>query len=135
MMQAVINLLKESPAVYLGTVTPEGKPKVRPFALLFEREGTLFFCTSRKTSAYRDLKNHPYTEISVMSSEYRWVRISAKVVFSDDQKIKEVAIKENERLQHLFGSADNPDFEIFFLAEGTATLHDFSENPVQIFTF
>ena len=51
MMQAVINLLKESPAVYLGTVTPEGKPKVRPFALLLEQEGTLFFCTSRKTSA------------------------------------------------------------------------------------
>ena len=135
MMQAVINLLKESPAVYLGTVTPEGKPKVRPFALLLEQERTLFFCTSRKTSAYRDLKNYPYTEISVMSTEYSWVRISAKVVFSDDQKIKEVAIKENERLQHLFGSADNPDFEIFFLAEGTATLHDFSENPVQIFTF
>lgn len=134
-MQAVITLLKESPAIYLGTVTPEGKPKVRPFALLLEREGTLFFCTSRKTSAYRDLKNYPFTEISVMSSEYSWVRISAKVIFSEDRQIKEIAIKGNERLQHLFGSADNPDFEIFFLTEGTATLHNFSGMPAQIFTF
>lgn len=134
-MQAVIKLLKESSAVYLSTVSPEGKPKVRPFALLLERDGILFFCTSRKASAYQDLKIHPFTEISVMSSEYNWTRISAKVIFSEDQEIKEIAIKGNERLQHLFGSADNPDFEIFFLTEGTATLHDFSDNPVQTFTF
>ena len=134
-MQAVIKLLKESPAVYLSTVTPEGKPKVRPFALLLERDGILFFCTSRKTSAYQDLKNYPYTEIAVMSPEYSWVRISAKAIFSDDQEIKEIAIDGNERLRYLFGSADNPDFEIFFLTEGTATLHNFSEDPTQSFTF
>ncbi len=134
-MKQVIKMISESPTIYVGTVNKNGRPQVRPFAFQFERDGKLFFCTSSKTSAYDDLSNSPYTEISVMSPEYAWVRISAKVAFSDDKEIKEFALSNNETLRGMYTTAEDPNFKLFYLAEGTAILSDFSGNPPQTFTF
>ncbi len=133
-MEQVIKLLKESPTIYFGTADKNGRPHVRPFAFMLEREGKLYFTTSSKTSAFADLKSNPYTEISVMAPEYKWVRISAKVVFTDDKEIKEFLIGNNESVKGIYGTASNPDFNLFYLTEGVATLSDFSGNPPQTFT-
>ncbi len=134
-MEQVIKLLEESPAVYVGTADENGHPHVRPFALTFYKDGKFYFSTSNKTSAYRDLKNNPFVEISVMSKEYVWIRIFAKIVFTQDIKIKETAIATKEMLKNFFGSADNPEFNMFFLTEGTATIYDYSGQPPKTYTF
>lgn len=134
-MEQVIQLLEESPVVYIGTVNAEGRPHVRPFALTFYERGKIYFSTSNQTSAYRDLMNHPFLEISVMSPDYRWVRISAKAVFVSDPEIKEKAIETKKTLKNLFGSGENPDFHMFYLAEGTATVYDYSGNQPKSYTF
>ena len=101
----------------------------------FYKDGKFYFSTSNKTSAYRDLKNNPFVEISVMSKEYVWIRIFAKIVFTQDIKIKETAIATKEMLKNFFGSADNPEFNMFFLTEGTATIYDYSGQPPKTYTF
>lgn len=128
-------MLEESPALYLGTVDKNGRPHVRPFALTFEKDGKLYFSTSNETSAFNDLKNNPFVEISVMSPDYVWVRISATAVFTQDKEIKNLALEKKKTLRNIFGSADNPDFNMFFLSDGTASLYDYSGNPAKKYSF
>lgn len=134
-MEQVIKLLEESPAIYMGTVDKNGYPHVRPFALALQKDGKLYFSTSNKTSAYSDLKNNPHLALSVMSAEYVWVRISAKAVFIQDKGLKELALATKGMLKKIFGSADNPDFTMFYLAGGTATVYNYSENSPKTYVF
>lgn len=134
-MQQIFKLLKESPALYFATVDQSGLPKVRPVSLLLEKMGRMYFCTSSETSLFDNLSRTPYAEISVMSPEYVWLRISAKIAFSDDRAIKTEAIEYNQQIRKLFGSADNPDFNVFYLAEGTITRYDYSGHPPRVWPF
>lgn len=127
-MQRVIKLIKESPAIHVATVDKNGRPRVRPFALMLEQDGKMFFCTSGSTSAYMDLQHSPYIALSAVSPDFKWVKITATAVFTDDRNVKEKGLQK-EQLKKLFGSADNPDFNVFYLAEGKALLCDYSGNP------
>ena len=133
-MEKIIQLLKNCPAIYVGTVSPEGQPHVRPFGLAFEKDGQLFFSTSTKTSAYKDLNNHPFVEISTGSTD-TWVRIKAKAIFVDDIETKKQVLQHNTFLNNYFKNADNPEFIIFTLTCGTAQIYDHFGTPPEFYHF
>lgn len=134
MMEKVIKLLKENP-VHIATADQNGRPKVRPFMLLLEKDGRLYFSTSPETSAFEHLSNNPNIAVSAVSPDFVWVKITAKAVFTDDMSIRELAFKDNQKVQELFGTANNPDFKVFYLTEGKCTLCDHSGAPHETFSF
>lgn len=127
-MSEVTTFLTENPVQYLATVGRDGKAKCRPFMFAGELEGKLWFCTNNQKDVYRDMLANPSVEISVSSPEYAWIRLNGTVVFEDNRAAKEMCI-QNPIVKGQYQTADNPIFEVFYLADAQATIADFSGNP------
>lgn len=128
-MKEVVEFLNENPVQFLGTTDKNGRPKVRPFQFLLEKEGKLFFCTSNGKDVYREIKNNPYIELCTSSPKYAWIRLSGKVAFSDDMSIKGEIIEHSPLVRSIYKTPDNPIFEIFYLEGAKAVIADFSGQP------
>jgi uncharacterized pyridoxamine 5'-phosphate oxidase family protein len=134
-MEEAIKFLKENRVGFLASVD-NGKPRVRPWAFMLEEKGKLYFCTNTTKDAYKQLKNVPYIEFSCTNKEVNtWLRLSGKITFSDDRKIKEKIIESNGPLKNMYKSADNPIFTIFYLEHGNASIWSFSAQTPKKFEF
>ena len=97
-----------------------------------EKDGKLWFCTNNTKDVYKDLQANPYTEVSVSSPAYAWIRLNGKAVFEDNMAVKEMCI-QNPIVKGQYQTADNPIFEVFYLDGAHAVIADFSGNPPQEF--
>lgn len=128
-MNEVIQFLNENPVQYFATVGLDGRPKVRPFQFMLEKDGKLYFCTNNTKEVYKEIQNTPYVEIVTSSSTFAWMRLSGKVTFSNDLEIKKSIIEASPLVKSIYQTAENPIFEIFYLDEANAVIADFSGNP------
>lgn len=127
-MNEVVKFLEENPVQYLATIGRDGKAKCRPFMFSLEKDGKLWFCTNNQKDVYKDMLENPYVEICISSPQYAWIRISGKVVFENNMEIKENTLR-NPIVKETYQTADNPIFEVFYLADAKAVIADFSGNP------
>lgn len=128
-MNEVVKFLNENPVQYLATVGCDRKAKCRPFMFAGEMDGKLWFCTNNQKDVYKDMQENPDVEVSVSSPEYAWIRLNGRVVFEDNMAVKEMCIA-NPIVKGQYQTADNPIFEVFYLAAGAhAVIADFSGNP------
>lgn len=128
-MQAVVDFLVQSEVQYLATVGLDGKPKVRPFQFMLEQDDKLWFCTSNQKSVFKEIQKQPYVELCASGENFSWLRLSGKVVFSQDFAVKEKVLQANPLVKSIYQRPDHPEFEVFYLDEATATISDFSGNP------
>ncbi len=127
-MEKVLAFLHENPVQYLATVGRDGKAKCRPFMFAGEMDGKLWFCTNSQKEVYKDMQENPEIEISVSSPSYAWIRLNGKAVFEDNRAAKEMCMG-NPIVKGQYQTADNPIFEVFYLADAKAVIADFSGNP------
>ena len=128
-MNEVVKFLNENPVHYLATADESGNPKVRPFQFMLEKEGKLFFCTSNQKKVYEQIKNNPNVELCASSPSFAWIRLSGKVVFSNDLNIKAEVLEHSPLVKSIYKTPDNPTFEIFYLENAKAVIADFSGQP------
>ena len=133
-MNDVVEFLMKNRMQVLATVGLDGKPKARPFMFALEKDGRLWYCTSNTKDVYAQLTKSPYLEVTVSSPEYAWIRLSGKAVFENNMEIKRTILDDNPMVKSLYGSAENPAFEVFYLADAKATISDFSGNPPKEYT-
>ena len=131
-MNKVFDFLKENPLQYCATVGLDGKPKVRPFQMMYHEGGNIFYCTGAKKDVYAELNNNPYIEISVSTME-RWLRIRGRVVWVDDIKAKEKIIAISPLVKSIYKTADNPVLKVFYIADAEAVIADFSGKPPEVY--
>ena len=134
-MKAVLDFLEKSQIQYFATVGLDGRPKVRPFQLMMEHSGKLYFCTSNKKEVYKEIQQQAYVELCASGEDYSWLRLSAKVVFTQDLAIKEKVLDASPLVKSIYNTADNPALEVFYLDEGVATIANLSGTPPQTFRF
>ena len=84
------------------------------------------------TRLAEELKKNPYIELSISSPNFAWIRINGKVVFDKSLELKNKIIESSPLVKSIYHSANNPDFEIFYINEGVAEINDFSINPPYI---
>ena len=133
-MNEVLNFLTKNPICYLATVDKAGNPKVRPFQFMLEDGGKFYFCTSNQKDVYKQIKNKPTVEFSIMSKEMAWIRLKGNVVFSDNINLKTKIIDNSDLVRSIYQKPDNPIFEIFYLDNAEATIADFSGNPPKTYS-
>ena len=129
-MNEVVTFLQENPVQYLATVGRDGKAKCRPFMFSGEMDGKLWFCTNNTKDVYKDMQANPNIEITVSSPSYAWIRLNGEAVFENNMAAKEMCI-QNPIVKSQYQTADNPIFEVFYLADAHAVIADFSGNPPQ----
>ena len=127
-MNEVVKFLQENPVQYLATVGRDGRAKCRPFMFAGEMDGRLWLCTNSTKDVYKDMQANPNIEISVSSPAYAWIRLNGRAVFEDNLSAKEMCIR-NPIVKSQYQTADNPIFEVFYLADAHAVIADFSGNP------
>ncbi len=128
-MNEVFRFLSENPILYFATIGLDNKPKVRPIQFMLEKDDKLFFCTGNKKAFYFEIEKSPYIELSVSAPDFSWIRLSAKVSFSNDIEVKKRIIDNSVLVRSIYRDASNPIFEIFYLEDIRATISDFSGNP------
>ena len=127
-MNEDVKFLQENPVQYLATVGRDGRAKCRPFMFAGEMDGRLWLCTNSTKDVYKDMQANPNIEISVSSPTYAWIRLNGRTVFEDNLSAKEMCIR-NPIVKSQYQTADNPIFEVFYLADAHAVIADFSGNP------
>jgi uncharacterized pyridoxamine 5'-phosphate oxidase family protein len=132
-MNKVVDFLLNNHIHFLATVDKDGNPKVRPFRMVMEKEGKLYFCTSNKKEVFKELQNNPSIELCVCSKELSWLRLSGRAVFIQDAEIKKTILEMYPFIKSLYKTPDNPVFEIFYLENTSAAIFDFSDNPPETF--
>ena len=132
-MNEVVSFLQSNPVQYLATVGRDGKAKCRPFMFMTQHDGRLWFCTNHTKDVYQDMQANPYVEVCVSSPSYAWIRLNGKAVFENNHEVKEICM-QNPIVKGQYQTADNPIFEVFYLAYAKAVIADFSGNPPQQYT-
>lgn len=129
-MKEITEYLYKSGVQYFATIGLDGKPKVRPFHFMFEENGKLWFCTSNQKEVYKELQAQPHIELSIMGDNMSWIRLSGKVNFTDDIKIKEKIFVVSPMVKGIYKEASNPILEVFHLSEVSASITQIGKAPV-----
>ncbi|NOQ28003.1 MAG: pyridoxamine 5'-phosphate oxidase [Bacteroidales bacterium] len=116
-MKEIINFLTKNQNQCFASIGLDGKPKVRPFLFMFERDEKIFFCTSNKKEVYREIKQNQFIELCAMAKDMSWLRLQGKVVFSNELKDKEKVFEVSPLVKSIYKNPENPDFEVFYLDE------------------
>ena len=127
-MQEIIQFLRENITGFLATVD-NGKPRVRPFQFMMEKDGKLYFCTNNTKDVFKQLNVNRSVEFCSLSPNFQWIRVSGNIQFSDDLALKSEVLQASEMVKSIYKTPDNPIFEIFYLEHGKATIADFSGQP------
>lgn len=131
-MNEILAFLKQCRVYYIATL--EGnQPRVRPFGAQCEFEGKLYLTTSNQKAVYAQMKANSKVEISGMSPDGRWIRLTAEAVFDERREAKTAMLEANPELRSLY-SEDDGKMEVFYLQNATAVICSFTAAP-ETYTF
>lgn len=132
-MKLVEDFLKKNQTQYIATIGIDGRPKVRPFQFKLEDGGKLYFSTLSDKQVYEEITRQPWVELCACGENWSWLRLSGRVVFSQDLSIKRRIFEEAIPLiRSFYKTPENPKFALFYLDEATATIADLSGNPPRV---
>ncbi len=114
MLQKTLNFLLENKTFFIATIDGD-QPRVRPFGLVVEHEGKLWFGTANTKAVYRQLQANPRVEISATSPAADWIRLSGQAVFEQNLDVKRKAFENMPVLSNIYQGPEDPTFEMFYL--------------------
>ena len=127
-MKEILEFLKLCRVYYIATAEGD-QPRVRPFGAQCEFEGRLYLTTSNQKAVYAQMKANPKVEISGMSPDGRWIRLTAEAVFDERREARKAMLDANPELGGLY-SLDDGKFEVFYLQNVSAVICSFTAAPV-----
>jgi len=135
-MNTVYDFIKANPVFHIATVDGD-KARVRPFGFMMKRNNTLYFCTNKTKEVYKQLKQNPNVEISVMGSDNStWLRVKGRVAFDESREAKAQAFEESPNLLRIYPKgADDEVFVTFYFTEAEARLFSFIAAPKDVLLF
>lgn len=125
-MQEVYEFLKKCGAYYLAT-TEGDQPRVRPFGTYLIFENKLYIQTGKSKNVSKQMKVNPKIEICAFSGD-TWIRISATAVNDDRIEPKKAMLEAYPQLQAMY-KADDPNTQVLYLKDATATFASFGGEP------
>ena len=128
-MQRVYDFLKEAKVYYLATMDGD-QARVRPFGTINLYDGKLYIMTKNRKHVSDQMKANPKVELTAMRGD-DWVRITCEAHLDTRH---EAVVSMVEAHPHLapFYRADDPDVEVFYLAQAHATIFSSTPEPLTI---
>lgn len=134
-----IKFTNENPICSLATVEND-QPRVRVIGFWFADETGFYFQTSTIKEIPNQLKMNPKTEVCFYKHEGMigtMLRISGKVEFLTDSKLKEKALLDRPFLKNFGITIDSPKLVLFRIGHGQAFFWTMENNlkPKEIIEF
>lgn len=128
-MRRVYDFLKEAKVYYLATIDGD-QARVRPFGTIDLFDGRLYIMTKNGKKVSDQMKANPKIEMTAMRGE-DWIRITCDAYM--DKRL-EAVVSMVEAHPHLaqFYRADDPNTEVFYLANATAIIYSTTPEPLTI---
>jgi uncharacterized pyridoxamine 5'-phosphate oxidase family protein len=127
-MQEVLDMLAVPCFGDLATIDG-GKPRVRPFAFMYEEKGRFYFLTTSNKAVYKQLTECPHIEFIRTTEDMRWLRISGKITFDDNIRAREKSFANYPMLKDIYQTPDNPLLKVFYLEHGHASINSMAGPP------
>lgn len=125
-MKKIIDFLAQTPAFYIATVDENNEPRVRPFSFVMEYNGKLTFSCGKSKKVYKQLQQNPNIEIcSFAHTTGEWIRITGKVVFTDNIEAKKKVFEVMPELKNIYQSENNPELACFYIDKGQVATYSF----------
>ena len=125
-MEEVYEFLKKCGAYYLATVDGD-QPRVRPFGTVLIFEDKLYIQTGKSKKVSKQMLANPKIEICAFSGD-KWVRVEALAIEDDRIEPKEKMLDAYPQLKSMY-SADDPNTQVLYLKNATATFASFGGEP------
>ena len=129
-MNEVYEFLKKCGVYYLATLEGD-QPRVRPFGTYDVFEGKLYIQTGKIKPVARQMKANPKVEISAMSPDGKWIRITAEAVLDDNIAAQEHMLAAYPSLKAQYKPGDG-NTEVYYLKNAAAVICSFTEAPKTI---
>ena len=129
-MKEVYEFLKNCGTYYLATVEGD-QPRVRPFGTVDIFEDKLYIQTGKVKAVAQQMKANPKVEISAMSQDGRWIRVTAEAVLDDNIKAQEHMLDAYPNLKAMYTAGDG-NTEVYYLKNAVAQICSFTEAPREI---
>lgn len=129
-MEQIYDFLKSIGVYYLATVEGD-QPRVRPFGTIDLFEGRLYIQTGKSKAVSRQMKANPKVEISAMSKDGKWIRISAEAVPDDNIEAQVHMLDAYPDLKAMYQPGDG-NTEVYYLKNGKAQICSFADAPIEI---
>jgi pyridoxamine 5'-phosphate oxidase len=117
-----VDFANKNPICFLATIEDD-QPRVRAIGFWFADKSGFYFQTSTTKNFYRHLKQNPNTEVCFYEHKDlvgTMLRITGKVEFIDDLKLKERALIDRPFLKELGVNAQSGSLILFRIARGEA---------------
>ena len=128
-MKRVYEFLKEAKVYYLATVDGD-QARVRPFGTLDLFEGKLNIMTKHGKKVSDQMKANPKVEITAMRGE-DWIRITCEAYLETNHEALASMVAALPHLEQFY-RADDPNTEVFYLANATAIIFSTTPEPLTI---
>lgn len=128
-MRRVYDFLKEAKVYYLATIDGD-QARVRPFGTIDLFDGRLYIMTKNGKKVSDQMKANPKIEMTAMRGE-DWIRITCDAYM--DKRLEAVVsmVKAHPHLAQFY-RADDPNTEVFYLANATAIIYSTTPEPLTI---
>jgi len=134
-MKETYKFLKENTQVnYLSTIN-DGKPSCRPFGdpILFDDK--IYVITNKHKNVSKQIEKNNNVCI-VAYDNTNWLRINCELIDdSNNIAVKQAVIDEFDWALDAGYTLDNPEFQVFYIANADATLYDEEGNILEKYSF
>ena len=127
-MREIMAFLQEARVFFLATIDGD-RPQVRPFGAVCETDGRLYLVTGNQKPVYAQMIANPHISLSAMTSDGRWLRLSAEAVRDDRREARKAMLDANPDLRALYNEDDGV-VEVFYLQNAEAAVCTFTAPPV-----
>ncbi len=130
-MEKVLEFLKESGYFMIATVEGD-QPRVRPFGILLNYQGKLYFHTGRKKRIYQQLMADPKVELCAMTPDKRWMRLWGTAVEDPSYEASDNVLNHYPHLRKMY-APDDGNCTTFYLKDVTVSFSTLGQ-PDEIIT-
>ena len=126
-MEEVEKFIKECGAYFLATVDGD-QPHVRPFGTVNIFEGKLYIQTGTFKPVSKQIHINPKVELCAMNKAGKWLRVAGTLVADNRIEPKAHMLENYPELKRMY-SAEDPNTEVLYFTDATATFYSFTEPP------
>ena len=136
-MSKLVDFLNTNKQGQFATIK-NGKPVMRPFQFVLERDYKFYFMTSNTKNVYRELITAGVADFAVLGKDMSWLRLNGDVQFIDDLELKDEILDmidvwaALESMAARLATTRSTDAEIASLRKKFATFDDSEEARAHI---
>ena len=119
---SIQTILTQFTGPYFVATVENGQPRVRPFGLVLEYQGRLYFGVGDHKASYRQLVELAVLEISAVDEAKNWLRIRGEAEFDDDPTLLAEIFQLMPHLKPQYSQDGGPRLKPFFIKNGVAEI-------------